>query len=478
MRRVIRRVADETTVRPFVIAGILVAAYVLMVLPTLGQSLLESHAFRQTQTAYTALLFAESGIDLLRPPLPVLGPPGIIPQEFPVFQAVGSVLMSSGVPSDQAMRGTGLAAFVLSAILLFLLARRVLNDVAALVALSAFLLNPHAWVYGRTSLIEYLATAGGLAFMLFATRWMDRGRLADWLLALAGGLLVALVKITTAPIFLLPVLAWRMSSGRLAFRSVGVWSLIAAASAVGLAWSQYADSVRAANPATAFLAAQNSVDWFFGSVLQRLDPSAWRVPLAVMLALTGSGLVVWGVAATQFAHRHPHQRGFLVGVLLSIVVPPVVLFNLYSAHDYYYAALAPPVALAIGMGAQRLLLRPRSRHRRLMLVGLIGAWLATIVGMTSTWSVIYGTPREEARLRETVRFIREHSEPDDWIVIEGLGWNSAFLYYAHRRGFADPGSENLLQPGELDTDAILSDPIYGPFFTCDSQGNCSVSDSR
>ncbi len=89
-------------------AGVLIGLYVLGVLPSLGQTLLESHAFRQTQTAYTAVLYAERGIDLLRPPLPILGPPGIIPLEFPLFQAGGAILMILGLPADLAMRVTGL----------------------------------------------------------------------------------------------------------------------------------------------------------------------------------------------------------------------------------------------------------------------------------------------------------------------------------------------------------------------------------
>ena len=100
----------------------MIAVYVIGVLPSLGQSLLETHAHRQTQTAYTAVLYAERGIDLLRPPLPILGPPGSIPQEFPIVQALGSLLISGGVGADLAMRLVGLATFVASAVLLYLLA--------------------------------------------------------------------------------------------------------------------------------------------------------------------------------------------------------------------------------------------------------------------------------------------------------------------------------------------------------------------
>jgi hypothetical protein len=61
----------------------MLASYVGYVWPTLGRPLLERHAFRQTQTAHTARIYHEQGIDLLHPKLPVLGEPYEVPFEFP-----------------------------------------------------------------------------------------------------------------------------------------------------------------------------------------------------------------------------------------------------------------------------------------------------------------------------------------------------------------------------------------------------------
>ncbi len=58
--------------------------------------MLEKHAFRQTQTAYTARVFHEDGIDLLHPKLPVLGEPFEVPFEFPLFQAAASLVDGRG----------------------------------------------------------------------------------------------------------------------------------------------------------------------------------------------------------------------------------------------------------------------------------------------------------------------------------------------------------------------------------------------
>lgn len=67
------------------VAGLLLLAAFVR-LPTLDQPLVEAHAFRQTQTAYTALLFHEQGVDLLHPKLPVMGEPFEVPFELPLFR--------------------------------------------------------------------------------------------------------------------------------------------------------------------------------------------------------------------------------------------------------------------------------------------------------------------------------------------------------------------------------------------------------
>lgn len=449
--------------------------YVLGVLPSLGQPLLESHAYRQTQTAFTAVLYAERGIDMLRPPLPVLGPPGILPLEFPLFQAMGSLIIDAGVTADLAMRLTGTLCFTASAVLLYLLARRVAGTVAALASLAAFLFNSHAWLYGRASLIEYLATAGGLGFLLLSTRWVDERRKTDWVGAFLAGSVGVLVKITTGAFYLLPVLLWRAPSGRWGFQHLSVWLLLAGVGAVGAAWSSYSDAVRASMAATEFLATENQYGWLFGTVGQRFDLGSWRVPLVALLALSGSGIFLWAVLALR-EMRTAAQPAFLLAALSIVVVVPLTFFNLYAVHDYYFAAIAPMVALGVGLGFAWLSRNLEARRPRMMAVGLAGAWVATLAGTIGSWWIIYPRPDVEEQTLAVARFVADNSEPDDWVVLDGFGWNSTFLYYARRQGFAVP--EEDTRTANLDVEAILNDPIYGPFFTCQPNGDCIVSDTR
>jgi hypothetical protein len=466
------------------LAVCLMAAYVIGVLPSIGQPLLETHAHRQTQTAYTAVLYAERGIDLFRPPLPVLGPPGYLPQEFPIVQALGALIIEIGVPADMAMRLTGLGSFLICASFVFLLARRLVGGLSALVALAAFIFNPLAWVYGRSSTIEYLAAGGGVAFLYFAIRWQDDQRLGNWIGALVAAAMAVLVKITTSGFYLIPALFWRSRDGRWGFQRAPVWALVAITVLVGVTWSAHAEAVREESPAAAFLSMRNQLAWFFGSLATRFDPGSWRVPLVALLALSGFALPFWVLLASRWA-RHRRHTPFLFTTFSLAAVMPLILFNLYAVHDYYWIAAAPVIALIVGAGAASLLARWRNRLAPRAAGALLAAWLATVVGMHASWTIIYGVPGEQARAEAIAGFIAAHSDPQDWVVLRGWGWNTTFFYYARRQGIAVPEPRTLdsgLVGGqdlsEVDLQSILSDPILGPFIVCDHEGSCDVQASE
>jgi len=184
----------ETVFVLLVLVGIGVTRF-----PTLRQPLLEAHGFRQTQTAYTAVIFHEEGVDLLHPELPVLGEPWEVPFEFPLFQANAAAVMSLGVPPDPAMRITALGWFTATALVMWALVRYVTRDaLAAGAALFLFAFSPFALLLSRTSLIEFMATAGAIAWALAAILWLNTRRMRWALVAVTSGALAMLVKPTTA----------------------------------------------------------------------------------------------------------------------------------------------------------------------------------------------------------------------------------------------------------------------------------------
>ncbi len=399
-------------------AFLLIVASIIVRLPTLAQPLTEAHAFRQTQTAYTAVLFARDGIDLLHPKLPVLGPPWEVPFEFPLFQAVASVPMTMGVPAEIALRGTSLIAFALSGAVLWVILARHAGSRAAVFGLGAFLFSPLAMLWSRASLIEFIPTAGALAFVWGVMEWRRSGRSGWWFLALFGGALAVLVKPTTAAFYLAPAVFV------LPVRSKAIASvvLIAVPAILGLGWTIHADAIKVASPFTANLTSSALSEWTFGTLAQRLDAGEWATILLRLGVIVG-GLVL--VPVGLYARARPAV--LTLWFAAAAFAPILVFFNLYAIHDYYLTAVAPAFAALFGIG----LAAARAPSVRL---AAVLAYAAFVVCTAPYWSAAYDPSADPEHLRTQARQLAAATTPDEPIAIRGRDWDPGLLFLASRRG--------------------------------------------
>ncbi len=420
-----------------VVLGVL-GAVVVYVAPTLGLPLLEKHAFRQTQTAYTARVFYEEGIDLLHPKLPVLGEPFEAPYEFPLFQAAASVTMDLGIKEDAALRVTSLACFLATALLLYGLVRYVAGRASGIAALAAFTFTPLALVWSRASMIEYLATAGAVGFAWGLIAWRQERRPLFGIFAVLAGLVGMLVKPTTAVFWILPALAYRPEGRprpprRLRFDP---WTVVAVVVplAAGSLWTRHADAIKAASPTTEWMTSWNLRYWNFGWLEQRFDPAVWQL----LLERTGANVVgLYGILLLPaiVAAARSRQRLFWLGIASAALFPPLVFTNLYFHHDYYLVGISPAVAAFVGLGAGDVWRRLHG-HRSIALVlpvlGLLLAYGSLELGR-GYWLRIHGG-YEDPQVLPLAREIQSHTKPDDLVAVDGLEWSPAVLYYARRRG--------------------------------------------
>jgi hypothetical protein len=417
------------------IAGLLVV-FVALLVPTLDEPLLERHSFRQTQTAYTARIFHDEGIDLLHPRVPVLGEPFEIPFELPLYQAAASLVMKLGVAEDKALRVTTLACFVLTALLLFGLVRSVAGRVAALAAVVAFVVTPFAVVWSRASMIEYAATAGAVGFAWAFIAWRDHRHPAVGALCLAAGLVGMLVKPTTAIFWLLPALAYRPVGPRHVALRRDLWAIafLVVPVAAAVAWTLHADAIKGATATTEWLTSEALRTWNFGTLEQRLDPTSWGVVAEWYLLLIGP-LGALLLAAAAVALWRSEQRRFWIGVACALFLPPLVFTNLYVVHDYYATAVTPPAAALVGLGTAFVLGRLRETRARAaaaaVAVAVVTVWFW---GSSTYWSVVEGGTQEEATVLGLAEELGSVTEPSDLVAAEGLDWNPAVFYYAGRRG--------------------------------------------
>lgn len=420
-----------------VVLLLLVAAGVRI--PTLDQPL-GVHGFRQTQTAYTALLYHEQGVDLLHPKLPVLGAPFEVPFEFPLFQALAAAPMSWGLSPDVAMRTTALACFLLSSVLLWGLVRHVGGRAAALAALAAYLFSPFSLLWSRASLIEYLAVAGALGWVWAGLLWRDRRRAVYAAAALVAGLTAMLVKPTTAALWVLPLLAYTaVAEGRgwrtwLRARAEPVLiGIVVVPFVAAMAWTGHADAIKEANPATAWLTSARLTTWNFGTLDQRLVWENWTTILRrITGALTGYPALLLPLGALVGVRTR--NARFLAAVVAVPVLTILCFWNLYVIHDYYLAAVSPAPAVVAGLAFARGWRAVSSARAHRLLAGVLVTWVGAVVILNPAYAgVAYQSFALGEALPEAAEVARL-TYPDDLVLFEGYDWAPVLPYYSRRGG--------------------------------------------
>jgi hypothetical protein len=453
--------APVSSVREWSAVTLILSLAAALRVPSLGQPLLEHHWFRQTQTAYTARLFYEQGLSLLHPKLPVLGPPFEVPFEFPLFQALATLPMHLGATPDWALRVTGLLCFLATGFLLWGVVRHVAGRAVAFASLVGFLFSPFGLVWSRTSMIEYLATAGALGYLWAGSAWHDRPRRWLWTLALLGGLVAMLVKVTTAVFWLLPFVAYTgvrdTGDGRAWFRLRGrpaYLALLLVPIASAVVWTRHADAVKATSPTTTWLTSAALQTWNFGTVPQRLELAPWlSIASRVEETLVGTPFLCLLPLAVVGAARSA-QPLWWGAMGLTAVLPVAVFFNLYVVHDYYLAAITPALAALLGLGAVTVW-RYQSRPSFRALLAVAGFSAAGLLGVQSRgyWSPIYRSVSDPSHALPLAREIAGASGADDLVLVTGRDWSPDVLYYAHRFGL-------MLAPGLVRPDLVGHLPTH------------------
>jgi 4-amino-4-deoxy-L-arabinose transferase-like glycosyltransferase len=438
-------------------------------IPTLGQPLVENQSFRQTETAYPALIFYGQGIDLLRPQVPVFGPPFVLPFEFPLFQAAGSMVMGLGLAPDAAMRATALACFMVTALVLWRLIVAVAGHAAGLAGLAGFLFSPLGLLVSRMSLIEYMATAGALAFVLWGLRWHETGRWGWYVAALTAGAVGFLVKPTTGVMYLVPLLvlvvvAWRRGQLPVARRSLygsAVAALFVVPLVLAAGWTLYADGVRASNPASAWLTAAGGLsEGLFGTLQQKLDPSTWwQLAAEAQELLFGGALWLWVLLAIAAAIALA-RRAFAIALVLSASLGPLIFTNYYVVHDYYMAALSPLVAIAVGLAAGWVWQQRQHSVSKVVLLSLALGWAITLHLNQGYWGRQFADVYDRDQVMPAAEYVAAHTQPDELVALAGQDWNPSIFYYARRQGLM------VRDQTGPDVYAQLRDSGYTRLFRC------------
>ncbi|MEO6003589.1 MAG: hypothetical protein ABIZ04_05595 [Opitutus sp.] len=407
-------------------------------------TLLDTHPFRQTQTALTAYWMVQDGgkIDY---ETPVMGAPWSIPIEFPLYQmAVAAVVRTTHCPLEFAGRAVTLFFFYAALPGIWLLLRRLLVPTGQRwLFLALVLLCPVYLFYSRTVLIESTAFCLAIWFLFFFEVAITTGGMAALVGAMLFGIATGLAKVTTLAVFLAPATAfalWTMAQNRADGRKVLLRAISATAPGVIAAalWVFHSDAVKKKNVLGTLLTSSNQHDWNYGPFALRFQPKFWT-QFAVQLEraiLPAGAVLVFLLIALLFLRG----RWRLFATLLLIALAgPLVFTNLYFVHDYYLYGSGVLFLAVLALPLKQLFERTDFPFWT-RLGAVVVALIAQFCGYLNT----YYQPQITAAPNppDLALAIARVTQPTDVLLGFGLHWNPVLPYYSGRRAMMVPDEFN------------------------------------
>ena len=464
-----------------------------------------SYYWRELQTEMTSFWFLREGIDLLHYQTPIYGPPWQIPFEFPLYQAASALVARAGIGDlELASRLTALMCFGLSALVLYLLCRRMFKDAPTTVLItSLYLWTPYNIYYSVVPQIDYLSLAFALAYAYFVLVWLERPG-AHWaaLLATFAGSLLVLVKATTAPIALVPIVAFVLRDVRRRYQLAHgarsslerILSMIRQQStywltllfialvplALGSMWTRHADQIKSTSVYTQWLMSGNLTYWNYGTLAQRIDPEVWidHINYAIrflwpyglsLLAFLG---LLGALGVLQGSRDHTDVSVFVFSVAGGIALTLIIFLNLYL-HDYYYIALSASMAILGGFGIRWFWrLRPLLGRAHLY----IFAALATVFLFGNALDFLLfrnaAISRDETRASTATwgKQLQQSIPVDQWAIFVQTDWNPIVPFFVERKAMVVTKRET-----GMPICGILADPRFSLVVITDRSDPDNVS---
>ncbi len=409
--------------------------------PTLNFPLTEAHAFRQMQTTLMIREFMDGGFFQLSP-LPVLGPPWQVPMEFPLFQwtaAMGGSVV--GASPQIAGRLTALFFFLVCAALVALIGNRLYSRSVGFTGFVLFLFLPFGWQWGNAPLIEFAATAGALGSFYLVMLWVERR--SWWLIAALTATLsvVCLVKITTAVVWIIPLIViavfWKRTVG---IREViNRWPLLIPAvlsALAGLGWTRFSDAYKSGRQFTQFLVSQSMTEWNFGSVEQRLDTRSWSVIFSYSEAIVGLLVIFFLLLISALIFWR--NRAATIALASTLFIGPMVFFNLYYMHGYYLASFYPALVIVIAAGivgvAKTIRANPsRSNSARWSVIATATFGLLVMAWISPEGQLVSQRSSEGLYQFPLAQEIVDNTPVVAGVITVGCDWNPAYSYLSGRK---------------------------------------------
>lgn len=460
------------------VASLLHAFHYLIV--GLNNPLFDYFEFRQTQTALTAYWMRAEGFSF-RYQTPVLGNPWEVPFEFPLYQGLTALIASFGVPLDASGRIVSFVFFIACLAPLAVLFRALrLGHHSYLFTSVLFVTSPFYIFWSRTFMIESTALFFGLLWLAVMAVFIRSGHWWALGVATAAGALSVLTKSTTFPAFGLLAGFLILKAAYDAFRtgstkrnvlivfSAGTACVVVLA--IGFGWVAFTDAIKAENPFGAEKLTSAAVASFtFGTMEQRFSGAFWRDVILnrCLVEILGYTLIP-AVLITGAALMSRKYALFMAAAVVAFLVPLLLFTNLHRIHSYYQYANGLFVLVAVGFGLAALI---EAKRHVTALAGLLVLTGGQVLYFHHHFANVIEADYTQRSRYKVSQLVRQHTAPNESVLVFGDDWSSAIPYYSQRKSLAMPywASTGLIEQTLLNPQAVLGDRPLGVIVSCGTE---------
>ncbi|MDC3123554.1 hypothetical protein OBB00_02415 [Gammaproteobacteria bacterium] len=425
----------------------------------LNADLSDLHGFRQAQTAITAF-YINFPFDFLVFETPLFGAPWSVPMEYPIYQ-IATAGVSQGLGIDLEVCGK-LLSFLAYVSAFFVLKQLLTTPFQRRLFACCYFTSPILLAYSGKFLIEAFAFLFGtmvlVSFFSLARRW----KVSVAAVFVISTTLCGLQKITNLMSIALSCgvyLLILMRGGEISAKKLLVLFVLGGLSGIlPVGWFIYTELVKGESYILSFLQSAALQYWNFGTFAQRIEPANLANVFGFRAILLGGmlPLVLLAILGRKTATKSGgklcgHETGITVSLLIAGISAPLLFFNLFLIHDYYFFAstgflLAGVVRcfksdVSFGLSASGVQRAVALFCVASLNLAIYAVWYSPKIGEV---------PESHALMTEVGDYLGNNLAQDQIFVTAGVDWDATIPYLAERRAIMIPSWERAETSPQID----------------------------
>ena len=401
----------------------------------------DAEHWRQNQNAFAAKIMSQDNLSIFNP-LPVFGINSRVPMEVPFMQIMSGLMQKVGIPESITLRPFSWLLFTLFLVLIYELAKNVVNKSFAEVVTIFIVFHPILYKFSNSYLGEFIPHIFGISSLLLLSKnkkWSA--------LTLSMSLLS---KVTSGVIYFLLWLYYLFLNKE--YDKKEFITSLTLISIPNILWNFSADYIKTSNPLSAWLNSSNLRYWNFGTTEQYTDINVYRKIFGFMLDnFWGSNFIYFGVVFVALSIFFKKQ-------LLLIFVAPFLFINLYYSHEYYFLAIIP-IALFYILA----FLYEKINNNNLFIFASLVLLLNINLGMnhirTENLRIAYKINQVVDKEEALSTKLKEYDYQNTYLSSNIDDWSSIVFYESGKRGVMYQNRYEKLGNSKWNPDEIINQNI-------------------